>query len=186
MTKRLIGFLRAADLLERRILENHGEISPEIETLLTEAGEGAANKVDGTAYFLDRLADKAAFWETKAREMERYAKACKTAVDRVRQNLKFTMVASGRSEVSGAEFRFCLTPARSSLKIINQDDLHADYIETVVTKVPSKDKIRSDLENGLTVAGAMLEEVVALRRYASKSPVKKKKKESRKTQKAIA
>jgi len=183
MSQKLISILRQAELLERKLIENHGELTPEMEALISATGTELMKKVDGLAYFLDSMSAKADFWKKKAEEFDRYQRACENAVARIRENVKFSMVMSGTNEITGKDFRFVVTPSNPSLRILNAKDLPREFIETIVTEVPRKDLIKTALKEGIEVPGACLDEVVSLRRYAGKSPVAPKKKEKGKVKK---
>ena len=183
MSQKLMSILRQAELLERKLIENHGELTPEMEALISATGTDLMKKVDALAYFLDSMEAKAEFWKAKAQEFERYFKACSNSVARIKENVKFSMVMGNTNEIMGKDFRYVLTPSNPSLRILNANDLPEEFMETVVQKIPKKELIKRTIKEGKEVPGAVLDEVVSLRRYAGKSPVAPKKKEKGKVKK---
>jgi hypothetical protein len=148
----------------QQIIENGGELTPELESGFTEVGERLAEKTDAYAYFLDRLETEAEFWRSRADSLLKTAKACESLKKRLSGNIKFVMERLDQKEVCGSEMRFTLAKAKPAL-VIDEKALDPAYFMQVTEMVPDKERIKSDLELGVPVPGAKLEGGYSLRKY---------------------
>lgn len=148
------------------IVENGGELSPELETMFDNLGSQLSTKADGYAYFMEKLEHEADFWKEKANSYLKVSKSCANLKDRLNNSIKLAMRQLGTDEVKGDDVRFKLS--KLPPKLVLDESLPSSYKMAVTEYVPDKDRIKHDLEIGLEVPGATLEPVWSLRKYANR------------------
>jgi hypothetical protein len=77
------------------------------------------------------------------------------------------MQAMGTDEIIGEDVKFKLSRLAPKL-VIEEEKLPSAFKMQVVTYVPDKDRIKSELEAGGSVEGAKMEEVFSLRKYPAR------------------
>lgn len=153
--------------LELAIIENGGELTPELEASLTQISLDVAESVDRTHFALDRIENAVGYWKAKAAEYKKIADSLDTAHDRMKNYIKAVMADSGKSDLVGVEVRYKLSRAKPKV-VIDEDKLAPAYFKEKLTLVPEKERIKQDLELGVPVDGARLEESFTLRAYPNK------------------
>lgn len=148
------------------IAEAGGELTPELEAAFDGMGAQIQVKADSYAFVMDRLDAEAEFWKKRAEQFSRVAKSCKNLKERLNDSIKMAMKQLGTDEVHGVDMRFKLT--RMAPKLVIQESLLPSEYKMVVTEtVPDKERIKADLANKCEVPGAVMEEVLALRKYVN-------------------
>ena len=84
-------------------------------------------------------------------------------VDRMRETLKLVLTQFPNSEIKGEHAYFKLVRSGKKLVIDDESRLPSKYKITVSEVVPDKELIKSNLEDGITVEGAHLEDIIQLR-----------------------
>lgn len=151
--------------LEKMILD--GAASEELETMFSRLEIQLPVKVEGYHGFMQRLEQLAEYYAARSDEMIRVARSCSRLKDRLKDNLKLAMRTLGVDEIFGLDHRFKLVKAKSALKI-DEMVLPDSWLMEVVTHVPDKERIRTALEAGEQIPGAVLEDVRSLRPYVNK------------------
>lgn len=134
-------------------------------------------KIDGYKLFMDRLEAEAEFLEARAEEFKTAAKSLQNAYTRLKEHLKTLMISSNIDELSGNDFQFKISKTKGSVIVSNQDLLPKEYVKEILSISVDKVKISQDLNAGLTIPGAFLQESFRLSSSVKKS-TKKPKKES--------
>jgi len=171
----LITLAKTVTELPVLLEESQGEITPEIEALMNITSAELVAKLDSYQFILERLDLEQQFAKDKAAQWSKVAKTFDSAKSRLKENIKEAMKQMQTTELVGEESRFVLTPVKPALNI-TEEDLTDSYKMIVQTTVPDKEKIRADLEMGVAVPGARLEQGFALRSYAATSAAQTKKK----------
>lgn len=159
--------IKDSQSLELAIIENGGELTPELETALTAISLDVAESVDRTHFALDRIENAAGYWKAKAAEYKKISDSLETAHDRLKGYIKGVMVESGKTDLTGVEVRYRLSRAKPKV-VIDEAKLAPAYFKEKITLVPEKERIKQDLELGVPVDGARLEESFTLRAYPNK------------------
>lgn len=160
-------YLKDSQMIELAIIENGGEISLEMEEFLTKVNLDIAESVDRTHMTLDRFDNAVTYWKSKASEYSRIASSLENAHKRLKDRIKSVMRDAGKTDLIGVEYRYKLSKLKPVVKLI-EEDVPKEYFKEKITLVPDKERIRQDLELGVPVAGAILEESFALRPYPNK------------------
>lgn len=154
--------------------------SYELETALVEGTDTApieqelfavdltnAEAVEAYSFMVQNLEQREEFYQRQADEFKAIAKNIKNLVSRYNNFVKRVMIDSGTPELTGKSFRFKLSTVKPSL-IIDDESLLTEYTRPVTETVLDKDRIKQDLELGVPVEGAHLEQSYSLRKYPIK------------------
>lgn len=163
MNTSLITLTKDLADLEIKILQADGEITPETEFMLSQLTSDIARKVDNYDLFISGLKRKAEFYKSKAEEFNKAQKNLLAFVDRMRETLKLVLTQFPNSEIKGEHAYFKLVRSGKKLVIDDESRLPSKYKITVSEVVPDKELIKSNLEDGITVEGAHLEDIIQLR-----------------------
>ena len=163
----LISLVTQSQELEKQLIESGGEISPEMESAWMDLKSTLPEKVDSCAFLIKKCKANHEFYKAQADEIYKIANSFKSVVERINDNVKFTMVENNLTELKGNDVRFLLSKGKPSIKI-DEKELDEAYKHQVVSTEIDKKKVEDDLKLGVPVKGARLIENVALRSYANK------------------
>lgn len=165
-TNTLPALVAEMSLILNQIIEAGGELSPELETSFDNLGGAIQTKADNYAFFMDRLDAEADFWKAKADSYIKVSRSCANLKERLNNSIKLAMRTLDTDEVKGHDMRFKLS--KLAPKLVLEGEVPAEYKMVVTTTVPDKERIKADLTNGVVIAGAVLEPVYSLRKYANR------------------
>lgn len=159
--------LQSNDLMTRILLAN-GEISQELEAELNSVDLATAHKIDAYAHVIERLEREAEYWASQAEIRMRVSKALLKAAEFRKNAIKGAMQAMHKSEVEGVEHRFKLMNASSKKLVIDETKLPDSYKMQVTKWEVDKTRVKADLENGITIEGANLEQSQYIRPFLNR------------------
>lgn len=162
-TQTLVALAAEAQELCRLILENQGEMSPELEKRLEFNTTALMSKVDNYVFIEDHLEMNANYWKDKAEACKAVAARYEHAQEKLRNRIKLVMTEMGRKELLGEHYRYYLAQYKPKVVISQPEKIPSECKMVIQELVPDKDKIKSLLEEGFEVPGASLEPVFALR-----------------------
>ncbi len=172
--KSLMALVDQASELEKALIESNGEVTEAIAALLEVNELHLPAKVDGYAFFIDRMDSVETFYNEKAAMFLKLAKSAAAVAARCEFNLKAAMLTLGTDEITGFDVKYKLVKSNPACIIEDDNKIDGSYkITETITKVDKK-RIAEDLKLGVPVEGARLEYGQSLRRYAN-SPTSKKK-----------
>lgn len=163
----LYSLVAQANALSRMLAETGGEITPEIESLMSNVDVKLPEKVDGYAVVMERLELEAKYWKDKAASYSLMAKSLASLQDKLKERLKEAIKALGVDEIHGNDVRFKLSGVKPAL-VLDESKLDPSYLMTVTETVPDKERIRAALQEGAEISGASLVQSVSLRSYLNK------------------
>lgn len=163
MNTSLITLVKDHAEIETLVLEAEGELSPELDLILTQLESNIATKGDKYDLLISSFKRKADFYKAKAEEFNRAHKMLIAFIERLRDNLKKALPLLPNAEIKGEHAYFKLVKAGKKLVIDDESRLPSKYKITVSEVVPDKELIKSNLEDGITVEGAHLEDIIQLR-----------------------
>jgi predicted kinase len=153
-----------------QIIENGGELTAELEREVELIDLNRAQEVDSLHMTLELMGHYKTFWEAKELEAAKIRRSLEKLHERYRYFIKSVMIASGTEELHGNEYRYKLS--KLSPKVVIEELAEQALIETYgkeVTKVVlDKDRLKEDLEAGVPVEGAKMQDVHSLRSYPQK------------------
>ena len=155
-----------ADSLQISMLlgETGGELTPEIEAMLTCNTKDLAIKLDSYVAIMDQFEAQCELWKAKAAQIAKVAKSFDTARERLKSNVKLAMDMMGTTEVKGDLFRFKLSNVKPSL-IIDEKLIPNEFKNAVTSFVIDKERIKEAIAAGTQVQGATVVHSMSLRNY---------------------
>lgn len=165
--KSLVSIVRDVATLETMLIEAGGEMTPEIEAMLTVKEVNLPEKIDNYEAMLDRLEAIEALYKERAKMFSAAAKSLANAQDTLKERLKIAMKELGVTELLGHDIRFKLSVSKPKLVILDEKLIPKEYKIQVITDEVQKDRLSEDLKIG-SVPGAILEETYSLRKYVNK------------------
>lgn len=172
--KHIFQLLAESNTLEQMLIESHGELTPEIEEMLTIKDVQLPEKIDGYAFVIDRMDSVSDFYKRKAEMFMRLSKSATSVSYKCKENLKSAMALMNVDELSGFDVRFKLVKSNPSCVIEDENKIDASYKVTETVISIDKKRIAQDLKLGVPVDGARLEQGTSLRTYANSPNAKKK------------
>jgi len=162
---KLLQLTQQAHEIEKMLIESGGEITPELESLLTINKNELAKKIDGYDHIIDRLNYSAEFLKKKENEVKQARQSVENFTDSLKERIKAAMLELNLDKIEGESVYFKLSKSRPSVSV-SEHQVPLDYM---VTKfVPDKEKIKQDLESGIQVEGCVLKESYTLKKYIKK------------------
>ncbi len=163
----LTEILASSNRLESLLIENGGELTPEIEKEFFQLELSKAQKVDGYSFMIQRLNMNCDYWAAKAAVYSNIAKSCRNAQARLKDRIKYTMIETKTDEVCGKESKFKICNAAKRL-VIDSNLVPRKYKMEVTTIVDDKVRIKADLLVGKKIKGAELQGGKQLRMTSKK------------------
>lgn len=149
-------YLQYLNTVEEAAKELSGEISPACEQALEQAEKSLARKVDACDFIMAKLNAEASFYEARAAEMEKYAKACLNAKERLEGRIVEALIETPGGVLQGEEAAFKLATSQGSVQVLSESLIPSNYKKTTVAIQVDKTRIREDLKAGVDVPGATL------------------------------
>lgn len=145
--------------LNSKLVETEGELSIALEQELEQVKKDLSIKGDHYGYRIDRLEASIEFWDKKVKEYQAVKKTIENHLNRMKDNIKFTMVSLDTSIITGEEYQFKIRPSSKPKVIVSKDirDLPAKYVIHVTAAQADLDLLREDLKNGLKIDNVSLE-----------------------------
>jgi len=165
--KSLVTLMRESDRLMQSIVENAGEITPEIETEIDVNAASISLKIDKYNFILERIDKEIEFFDCKERQMKTIKKSFESTKQQIRNRIKDIMLSKGIKELIGKEYKFVLSESQPKL-IVDESILPSEYKMQVVSYESDKDLIKDAIKSGKQIIGAIFEKVYLLRTYFNK------------------
>lgn len=156
---------RAANDVAVMLMENGGELTPEIEKFLSELDLKTKAKVDGYALMIERMKLEQGFWKEQAEAASAIAKACEAVGKRIKGAILNTMGSEGIEEISGNLKRAVLTSTAGSLDITDAEAIPEEFKMKVTQTVIDTEKVRAALDAMEDVPGARIKGGLSIRFY---------------------
>jgi len=145
-------YLVLADTLE----QNGGEITPDIEELLSINKDQLQTKGVNYALVVRQLLGESEMIDKEIERLTKMKKAKEGSVDRLKHSLKSAMELYGIESIKGDFIQISLRKGREVVQIDNEDSIPKKYINKKITTAPDKKAIKEAIESGITVKGAFL------------------------------
>jgi len=158
--------IQQANKIEEMIIEAEGEITPEVQELLSLSSLDIAHKIDGLDVFLQKLKNGAEIYRSQAQFFQKAAQSIEKASELIKEDIKRAMLDSDVKSLNGNQKCLKITKSRQIVKINDTEKL-SEYQKTEITYTIDKDRLLEDLKIG-PVDGAELQDVYSLRFYTAK------------------
>lgn len=151
-----------------QVVENEGELTPEIEKELQTTEQNLSKKVDNYVEFLNRTHSEIEYWKNKKQEMDEIKKALEALKKRLENNAFYYIKKNGVNDLIGNMYKFKLQKSTPRLIIDDVNKLPWNYKSEIVDIEIDKDKLKRDLQNGYEIEGAHLEGGLYLKKSYNK------------------
>lgn len=159
----LLEIIDQSKELEQKLMDQEGELTPELEQELNSALELKQDKIDRVEYFMQRLENEATFLVEQAEHLAKRAQVLKNKRQKLEEYIKTGMLNRSIKTLQGRVFT--LTVTQSPVKLtIDEQKLPDQYLMQVTTTKPDRERIKQALQNGETVEGVELSRGWHLRR----------------------
>ena len=159
--------------LEESLIENDGQITPEIAQMLEVKETKLPEKIDRIGGLMDRMSYLADYYKSKADTFNKMAKSALKINEFLKLNLSNAMKSLDTQELTGRDTKFKLQKSPIKLLIVDEELIENKYkIQTVITEI-DKVKLKEDLMKGEYVHGAMLVQDNHIRQYVNTPGSKK-------------
>lgn len=153
--KTLLNLSEDSARIEREIIENGGELTPELNAELESVGTALAEKIDSYYWRIKQLEAKAEFFKERAKEFSAVATSMNKYVKTMNERIKISMLNLGEKELKGDKFKFCISATKAALVV--DVALLPDRFK-IISYSADGDRIRNCIESGEEVPGARLEQ----------------------------
>jgi hypothetical protein len=99
------------------ILENEGEILPEIEIALKTSQKDLQYKIDAYHQVMERLALEVEYRSKKAEHQKFIQKKCEAILEKMRESIKDVMLHHDKKRLTGKDIGFMLTRTKPSISL---------------------------------------------------------------------
>lgn len=150
-TMNLIQILDNEHSLLKQILENEGEIFPELEALVRENSLLLTTKIDAYSKVMDRLKLEMEYRKQKLQKETEVYDGCEKTLERMKSCLKVAMQVSGKDELKGKDIRFKLVKSKPSMELragLEFKDCPKSFIRTKVVESLDKEAILNLAKSG--------------------------------------
>lgn len=168
MTRSLVEIVKDNIALEELLLEADGELCPTLEEWMIITEQNKIEKVDAYKSFIEHLEKGSEYFAAKAIEAHKLKKAYDSQIERLKNNLKWSMQQLGVEELAGTDYKYKLSTSKPRVDVYDETKLPEMYTRIKTTVEPNKDVIAKSLEIGIVIPGARLVEGKTLRSYPNK------------------
>lgn len=99
--------------VQSRLIESGGELTPEIEALITSTEEKLEQKLDGYAAMIDYLKGQADYLDQQAKLFAARKKSIDTSIRSMRERMALAMEAAGQKKIKTAAHTYSRTTRES-------------------------------------------------------------------------
>ena len=166
--------LESTQILQE-IIENGGELTPELEIMMQEKNIQLAGKVDAYAYVWEEMDMRYDQFKKKADEFMRIARSCRKVRDSLKERMAWAITEMGKDSVEGEDYRFKLAKTVGKLVIDVEKDIPVAFVKEIIVKEIDKAKLKAAIIEQKEVPGAHIEHTPSLRKYVNTKKVGGKK-----------
>lgn len=179
--KSLVMIASEIAMLEKKVMEANGEITPEIEALMDLSTGNLIEKIDRTRYVMDAFDTRAMYFKDIENQAYAGRKLFENSKDRLKQNLKKSMTMMNTDELCGESYRYKLSISKPKLRVVDEALIPVQYKKEKVTTtmVADMELIENDLALGVEIPGVAMERTETLRGYIHGANKPKQVKESK-------
>lgn len=150
--------------LIQRIMDNGGELTPDLEIALAQIDTKMPVKIDQYIFTMQQMEMQSAWLRKQAEIFLGMAQGLEASRDFMKERVKHAAHELGAKELPGTLFKFVIANSKPSVEIVDESEIEQIYKKEVpATLKIDKKKIEEDLRLGLPVKGAILKENKSLR-----------------------
>ena len=120
-------------------------------------------KLEGYAMVIKNIESDIEGLKAEEKRLAERRKAMENAVKRMKENMQYSMVATGQLKVKGEKFNFTVQKNPPSLKVLDENLIPQDFITVEEVKIIDKKAILAELKNGAELAGVEISQGESIR-----------------------
>lgn len=159
MSKTLSVLVAESEEILSKIIENGGELTPELDQSIQANATDIRSKVDNYCYVLESLKTRNEYAIHRMKQWESIASNCERAIDNIKSRLKHAMETLVLPDIHGFEYSLRLVVNPPAVVIDDEAKLPLEFVSTEVKSVTKIDKraILDAIKEGREVPGASVE-----------------------------
>ncbi|MGE7020446.1 siphovirus Gp157 family protein [Solibacillus cecembensis] len=146
----------------------------EIQQLIESGSEGLEDtleslemaleeKLEGYAMVIKNIESDAAGIKAEESRLAERRKSMENAIKRMKENMQYSMVATGQLKVKGEKFNFTVQKNPPSLKVLDEDLIPQNFVTVQEVKNIDKKAILAELKNGTEIDGVEISQGESIR-----------------------
>lgn len=139
------------------LIENDGELTPQLEQMLTIAESNLNEKSSNYAYVIRSMEYDNDIIDSEIKRLQGLKKTRTIAIDRLKNALSNAMIICDINEITTPTTKISFRKS-TTLEILDESKVPKKYKTNVVTTKIDKNQIKSDLKAGKTINGVELVE----------------------------
>lgn len=122
-----------------------------------------ADKLEGCAMVIVNLQANVDAKKAEAKRLLESAKYQENAIKRIKENMQYSMVATGQSKVKGEKFNFTVQKNPPSLVVLDDAVIPPQFISVEEVRNIDKKAILAELKNGVEIKGVEIQQGESIR-----------------------
>jgi hypothetical protein len=149
--------IQLSSLIESQLVENNGELTESLESMLIYSEGLLADKADALGFVLKRLEAGQDYYKTQEQEYKRLSKSCEAGIERIETLILRLMDAGNLESIEGAKSTLKRVLSPGAVVIENEAEIPDEYKITKTEIVIDKRKIQADTKSGMPINGCILQ-----------------------------
>lgn len=149
------------------IMENGGEVTPEIEKRFKELGSELVQKVDNYVELMARLDSEADHFKKREQEMKNAKITMQNIQKRLRDAVLSALDSLNQKEVQGDTYRIMIAKTKPKIEYV-ESNIPDAYFNEVVERKLNKKMIEEEIKMGMDIPGVHVMESRSVRKYTRK------------------
>jgi hypothetical protein len=142
--------------IESEMLNNGGEITPELETKMATLYTDLSNKMQSYAFVIESLKQRQSLALEKVKDWNQVINQCERSIETLEKALDISLTNLNKEADHGFEFTIKRQLNPESVEIINEAAIPGEYLITETKTKISKTLIKDALKKSQEVPGAQL------------------------------
>lgn len=140
-----------------QLIENGGELTPEIEASLVINEQNLTTKGTNYGFVIKDLEAEISVIDSEIERLKKLKESRNNAIERLENNIKTAMTIYGLEEIKSPVLKINFRNSES-VEVVNIDLLDKEYTTTKTTISADKAKIKQAIKDGKTVIGAVIKQ----------------------------
>ena len=120
-------------------------------------------KLEGFAMIIKNIESDIEGIKAEEKRLAERRKAMESAVKRMKENMQYSMVATGQTKVKGEKFNFTVQKNPPSLKVLDENLVPREYVEVEEVIKIDKKAILHELKAGVEISGVEIQQGESIR-----------------------
>ena len=173
-TQTLPEIVRKATDIAAVLMENEGELPPDLELKTDLNAIELAEKIDSYGFVQDELEMRAEYARKMSKQWSDFAKSCDKAVDNINKRIFWAITELGETKLAGNQTEYGLKANPPRVVIDDETKVPQKFLVTETITSIDKKGLSAALKAGESIPGARIEQDMRVARKVS-APKKLKK-----------